>query len=84
MHNLGTQSFRFAIAVMALGMSASSAHAYLDPGTGSMILQVLLGGIAGMVVAIKLYWHKLLSLSGMGGNRLSAEQNVDAHERSRR
>jgi hypothetical protein len=41
MRNLGPQSFRLAIAVMALGMSATSAHAYLDPGTGSMILQLL-------------------------------------------
>ena len=29
------------------GASATPAHAYLDPGTGSMILQVLLGGVAG-------------------------------------
>jgi hypothetical protein len=33
--------------------------AYLDPGTGSMMLQVILGGIAAVGVAIKLYWHKL-------------------------
>jgi hypothetical protein len=88
MHNLGTQSFRLAMALMVLGMSASSAHAYLDPGTGSIILQVLLGGIAGMAVAIKLYWHKFLALSGMGRqvrarNQLSANRNVEAHERSR-
>ena len=37
------------------------AKAYLDPGTGSMILQVLLGGIAGVVVAVKLYWQKMKS-----------------------
>jgi hypothetical protein len=91
MHNLGTRSFRLAMALMVLGMSASSAHAYLDPGTGSMILQILLGGVAGMAVAIKLYWHKFLSLSGMGrevaggrvqeSNRLSAERQ--ANERGR-
>jgi hypothetical protein len=93
MHNLGTRSFRLAMAVMILGMSASSAHAYLDPGTGSMILQVLLGGIAGMAVAIKLYWHKFLAMSGMGrqaaggrvqeSSQLSANRNVEAHERGR-
>jgi hypothetical protein len=27
--------------------------AYLDPGTGSMILQALLGGIAGLAVYLK-------------------------------
>jgi hypothetical protein len=34
------------------------AWAYLDPGTGSMMLQLLLGGIAGAMVAGKLYWHR--------------------------
>ena len=48
-----------------VGMTTSTAHAYLDPGTGSMILQVLLGGVAGLALAGKLYWHKLLSLLGI-------------------
>jgi len=36
--------------------------AYLDPGTGSMILQLLLGGIAGVAIILKLYWQRFLSL----------------------
>ncbi len=35
------------------------AHAYLDPGSGSMLLQVLLGGFAAVGVAARLYWHRL-------------------------
>jgi len=42
-----------------------NAHAYLDPGTGSMLLQVILGGIAAVGVAIKLYVHKLRAAFGM-------------------
>ena len=42
-----------------------NAEAYLDPGTGSMMLQVILGGIAAVGVAIKLYWHKLASVFGL-------------------
>lgn len=34
------------------------AFAYLDPGTGSMLLQLLLGGIAGAFMVIKLYWAR--------------------------
>ena len=44
----------------------SDIEAYLDPGTGSMLLQVILGGIAAVGVAIKLYWHKLRVAFGMG------------------
>jgi hypothetical protein len=36
--------------------------AYLDPGTGSMLVQLLVGGVAAAGVAAKLYWHRLLRL----------------------
>ena len=42
-----------------------NAHAYLDPGTGSMLLQVILGGVAAVGVAIKLYWHRLRAALGL-------------------
>lgn len=35
------------------------AYAYLDPGTGSMMLQALLGAIAGSLVIGRLYWQKI-------------------------
>jgi hypothetical protein len=38
------------------------AWAYLDPGTGSMMLQLLLGGVAGAMVVGKLYWQRLREL----------------------
>ena len=43
----------------ALLISAGDAHAYLDPGTGSMLLQGLIGGIAVASVAIGGYWGKV-------------------------
>jgi hypothetical protein len=36
--------------------------AYLDPGSGSMILQILAGGLAAVAVTAKLYWGRLLKL----------------------
>jgi hypothetical protein len=33
---------------------------YLDPGSGSMILQILAGGIAAVAVTAKLYWRRLM------------------------
>jgi len=35
------------------------ANAYIDPGTGSLILQSIIGAIAGGLVVLKLYWHRL-------------------------
>jgi hypothetical protein len=85
MHRFGAQSFRLVLAVIAVCISTSSAHAYLDPGTGSILFQVLLGGIAGLAVAVKLYWHKFLSLAGLSrpareGGR--SKPNAEINERS--
>ena len=37
-------------------------YAYLDPGSGSMLLQVLLGGFAAVGVVARLYWHRLTAV----------------------
>ena len=37
----------------------TSVLAYLDPGSGSMILQLLAGGVAAVGVAAKMYWRRL-------------------------
>src|SRR5438445_665325 len=34
--------------------------AYLDPGSGSMMLQVIAGGLAALAVTLKVYWRRLL------------------------
>lgn len=43
-------------------MLRGTVFAYLDPGSGSMLVQLLVGGVAAAAVAIKLYWYKLLRL----------------------
>lgn len=37
------------------------AHAYLDGGSASMLVQLLLGGVAGAAAIVKLYWYKIRS-----------------------
>lgn len=49
------------VLIMAL---VKPAHAYLDPGSGSAILQGVLAAIAAVAIALKLYWHKILVLLG--------------------
>lgn len=41
--------------------TASPAYAYIDPGTGSIVLQVLIGGIAATLFIVRGYFHKLKS-----------------------
>lgn len=50
-----------AFVVITLVGSIGPANAYLDPATGSMILQAILGGIAGLAVIGRVYWYKIKS-----------------------
>jgi len=34
--------------------------AYIDPGSGSLLLQIILGGVAAAGVTMKLTWRRLL------------------------
>lgn len=43
--------------------------AYLDPGTGSVILQALVGGVAGVVVIVKMGGRKFLSFLPIIGKK---------------
>jgi hypothetical protein len=66
------------LSALFVAMTAGSAHAYLDAGTGSMILQVLLGGIAGLMIVGKLYWYKFRSLIGWAPKSPPAETESTA------
>ncbi|MDX1644832.1 MAG: hypothetical protein R3244_10800 [Thermoanaerobaculia bacterium] len=58
-------SCRSTILVLLLAVCLpGQAHAYLDPTSGSILLQVLLGGLAGAALAVKLFWHKILGFFG--------------------
>ena len=35
---------------------------YLDPGSGSFLIQMLLAALMGIGVAVKLYWNKIKTL----------------------
>lgn len=54
----------YAVAVI-LFTSTVSAHAYLDPGTGSILLQGAIGAIASGLFFVKLYWTKVRTVLGL-------------------
>jgi hypothetical protein len=50
---------------------------YLDPGSGSFLLQILLAALLGGALAIKIYWKKIKAL--FTGKKENAE-NIAAIE----
>jgi hypothetical protein len=54
------------VALALVLLSEARVDAYLDPGSGSMLVQLLLGGVAGAAVILKLAWHRIRGLFGGG------------------
>jgi hypothetical protein len=40
-------------------LSAQPAHAYLDSGTGSMLLQMIVATVTGGLFLVKVYWRRI-------------------------
>lgn len=49
-------------AALLLVASTQVAHAYVDPGTGSYVIQILIAALAGAAFAVKIYWKKIKAL----------------------
>ena len=59
-------------ALAAVGVLISTpAYAYIDPGTAGMVLQLLIGGIAGAAVVFRHRLQKLFSFFGRGNKKAS-------------
>ena len=50
-------------------MYEARADAYLDPGSGSMLVQLLLGGVAGVAVIARLGWQRFRDLFRPPGSK---------------
>ncbi len=53
---------------------------YMDPGTGSMLLQLILGGVAGLFVIIRLFWHRILALFGIRREQPASEPESEVED----
>jgi len=50
-------------------LSETQVDAYLDPGSGSMLVQLLLGGVAGAAVIVKLGWQRFRDIFRSSGSK---------------
>ena len=50
--------------LLCLALIPSAAQAYLDPSTGSLMLQAAVGGFLATLAAVKMYWRKIKGLWG--------------------
>lgn len=51
--------FRGFAAVVALLLTTGTAQAYIDPGAGSFILQMILAGALAVGATVRLFWYRI-------------------------
>ena len=72
-----TNLLRAILAIRLLRITVFRTSAYIDPGSGSMLLQVLLGGAAGVAVLARLFWYRIANVLGIGQGRSENSQDDD-------
>ncbi len=51
---------------------------YIDPGTGSIVLQAVVGAIAGIAIAVRLFWYRILKFFGIKKHQALDDEEQDA------
>ena len=64
-----------AVIVMVLVLAPSAALAYIDPGTGSFVIQGIIAAVVGAGFAIKMFWHRIKST--LTGKPLPGDDDPD-------
>ncbi len=47
------------LALLTFGLWPATASAYIDPGTGSFVIQGIIAAVVGAGFAIKVFWHRI-------------------------
>ena len=73
--NTSVSNLKFLFLIFGLISYTSPAYAYLDPGTGSMLVQGLVGGIAVVMSFLSIYWQKVKAF--FGKEEVSTDTDTD-------
>ena len=71
------------LALAGIILSTGDAHAYLDPGTGSIVLQAIIGTVAAASAVVGLYWARLKAFfASLSTRKKPGGGTPDARDRS--
>lgn len=83
LNNLFSQKVNNTIYILAILIGTfilfpKNTYAYLDPGSGSYVVQILIASLAGLGFFIKTYWNQIRSIfsrKNKGSKKKSDEQD---------
>lgn len=71
------------ITVALLLLPLAAAQAYLDPGSGSFIIQLVVGAVLGSLVAVKMYFKNIKrSVSKLFSKKAPQQNNPDEQQKN--
>jgi hypothetical protein len=70
------------LAVLASLLLVREAHAYLDPGAGSYILQILIAGLFGALFMLKVFWGKIVGFFSKSSSKLETTVQEPSQDKS--
>ncbi len=73
------QTLRVIVLLVAALTAASPAYAYLDPSTGSMIISAVIGIVAALALAVKMFWYRSVGLLRHAARQLRPRHTPDRH-----
>ncbi len=62
------------LATLLLFLLVRPAKAYVDPGTGSMAIQVVVAAFLGFLYMLKRFWGSVLKVFSGGNKQLASQQ----------
>jgi hypothetical protein len=75
---VGIQGIRIAVTVLGCTVLAAPSYAYLDPGTGSIILQSILASVAVAMGVLRLYWYRVKAFFSGKAKKTDMQDSKDA------
>jgi hypothetical protein len=67
----------FFLVASSFALFSANAHAYVDPGTGSMAIQFLIGGLVAAGFMLKTYYYKLKNMAAsFFGQSTTAQSDI--------
>jgi hypothetical protein len=64
--------------IRVLWNTAFGKCSYLDPSSASILIQVLLGGFAGVAIVVKIFWYRIANVLGIRRGYGENVQDEDA------
>ena len=74
----GNALFIVTLTIAVGALSPEKAHAYLDAGTGSYVIQIVIASLAAALFSIKLWWRRIVATVSQMWQVISKHDN---HER---